>query len=81
MPRFTFSLFDGDTVAHTSTEEFAGVREAGARALRLVADHIQADDQAWALQEWRVDVSDPDGLILITIGAYGREAAALKASR
>jgi hypothetical protein len=81
MQQFTFSIFDGETVAQTLTEACASLREAGSRAFQLLSELVRADDHSWALQEWRVDVGNQDGLILITIGAYAREAAALKAAR
>lgn len=76
MQRFVFSVFDGEIVGERIAEEHAGLREASARALQMTSDLIRADEAAWLLHEWRVDVSDENGLILITIGAYAREAAA-----
>jgi len=81
MQQFTFSIFDGESVAQTRTEECASLREAGSRAFQLLSELVREDDHIWALQEWRVDIGDANGLILITIGAYAREAAALKAAR
>lgn len=81
MQRFTFSIFDGETVAQTRSEECANLREAVSRAFQLLSELVRENDHSWALQEWRVDVGDQNGLILITIGAYAREAAALKAAR
>lgn len=81
MQPFTFSIFDGETVAQTRSEECANLRDAGSRAFQLLSELVRDDDHSWALQEWRVDIGDANGLILITIGAYAREAAALKATR
>ncbi|MBB5712074.1 DUF6894 family protein [Sphingomonas xinjiangensis] len=81
MQRYQFSLFNGEAVVARASEECAALREAGARALQMIAESIGSDERSWSLQEWRVDIADQAGLILITIGAYARDAAALKVTR
>lgn len=76
MDVFKFEVFNGERVVRTVSEPHPSLRHAGARALTLIGQSILEDEGSWDLQEWRVQVCAPDGLILVTIGGYAVKAAA-----
>lgn len=65
MPRFHFNVYDGVSIPDLNGAELANAREARLEAIRYAGELMTDHPERIALgEDWRMEVTDPTGLIL-----------------
>ena len=77
MPRYHFNLHDGNDQPDADGLELPGIVEARRCAVRLLGDVLrEADDSFWQAEEWRLEVTNADGLVLFTLNVLATDSPA-----
>lgn len=78
MPRYHFNVHDGHSTSDTDGTDLASALHARLEAVRL-AGRILHDEAKHVMlaDEWRMEVTDPAGLILFRIDVLLRASAAV----
>ena len=82
MPLYNFNVHDGSGAAESDPAEFPDYRAARGEAVKLAGQLlIDVDGKFWNGGDWRIDVTDPAGLVLCSLYITGIEAAAVAGVR
>jgi hypothetical protein len=77
MPRYFFHLEDGHSAPDEEGAELRDIEEARAVAVRFAGDYLKDQGAGfWAGEDWRLIVTDADGLHLFAITVFATIAAA-----
>lgn len=78
MPRYHFHIHDGRTILDTDGLELADAAQARRMAIRLSGQYFEDEADLIALgEEWRMEVTDGQGLILFRLDFVVTNAAAV----
>jgi len=77
MPFFHFNVYDGISLPDLDGHELPGLDSARIEAVKLSGNLIREMGPGfWSGDEWRLEVTDAEGLILFTLTFYGTVAPA-----
>ena len=78
MPRYHFNVYDGHSTPDADGTDLTSAPHARLEAVRL-AGRILSDEAKHVMlaDEWRMEVTDPTGLIVFRIDVLLRESAAI----
>lgn len=78
MPRYFFNVIDGISIPDDTGTELTDLHQARLQAVRysgeLLKDH---PDAFWIQNEWRIEITDLNGLVLFAIHISAVQAPAL----
>lgn len=78
MPRFYFNVHDGKSFPDEDGSELRDLRAARETAVRLAGDLLRDHAAAfWTGEEWRMEVTDKQGLILFCLTFVAQDAPTL----
>ena len=78
LPRYFYHVRDGVSLPDTEGVELPGVSEARLHAVRLSGRLIEANAyEAWIDEEWWLEVTDADQLILFALNIQMKEYPAI----
>lgn len=78
MPRFYFNVYDGVSTPDDTGTELADWKEARIEAVRLAGALLKDDAERVALSdEWRLEIADDYGLVLLRFDFISLEAPVL----
>ncbi|SFL01877.1 DUF6894 family protein [Methylorubrum salsuginis] len=81
MPRYHFHIHDGRSIIDTDGIELADVAQARRMAVRLTGQFFEDEADLVSLgEEWRMEVTDAQGLILFRLDFVVTRAAAVGGS-
>lgn len=78
MPRYLFTVADGEHHIEHNSRDFADLPTAKCQAVKFASELIcEAHESFWDRGDWEMTVADATGLTLFTLVFAGYEAAAL----
>ena len=81
MPRYYFSIADGNSPVEPDGIELRDLAAARVEAVRLAGEMLKDHAEAfWHFGDWRLSVRDETGLILFSLTMFATEGAAFKPS-
>jgi hypothetical protein len=76
MPRYHFNVHDGTSIPDPEGSELPDLASARVQAVRLAADLLREHRSFWNEGEWKMDVTDGEGLILFSLLFLATDAPA-----